>query len=265
VRRDVKVPDEVPPTALPGLHLPFHVQRRLGLLSHLSTESVSELAHAHLPAWLRGTEAERSWPVDLAVAAAILLQLALPRRLSLPPRELLPLLESVLLVILVLANPVRIKREKALLRVASNALVGLITLANGVSAALLADRIVRGHAGQDATALLVSGGCIYLTNVLAFSLWYWEHDRGGPFARTAARRHHPDFLFPQMASPELASHEWEPQYVDYLYLSFTNATAFSPTDTLPMSRWAKMLMAAQSIVSLVTVALVVARAVNILK
>jgi hypothetical protein len=222
------VPDEVPPTALPGLHLPFHVQRRLGLLSHLSTESVSELAHAHLPAWLRGTEAERSWPVDLAVAAAILLQLALPRRLSLPPRE-------------------------------------LITLANGVSAALLADRIVRGHAGQDATALLVSGGCIYLTNVLAFSLWYWEHDRGGPFARTAARRHHPDFLFPQMASPELASHEWEPQYVDYLYLSFTNATAFSPTDTLPMSRWAKMLMAAQSIVSLVTVALVVARAVNILK
>ncbi|HEY1971012.1 MAG TPA: hypothetical protein VGH89_23865, partial [Pseudonocardia sp.] len=84
-------------------------------------------------------------------------------------------------------------------------------------------------------------------------------------ARAHARRRNPDFMFAQMQSPELADPNWEPAFVDYLYLSFTNATAFSPTDVLPLSRWAKMTMLAQSLVSLVTVALVIARAVNILK
>jgi hypothetical protein len=99
---------------------------------------------------------------------------------------------------------------------------------------------------------------------VAFALWYWEFDRGGPFARAAGERPHPDFLFPQMATPEVTHPDWEPYFVDYLYVSFTNATAFSPTDTMPMSRWAKGLMAVQSAVALSTVALVVARAVNIL-
>jgi uncharacterized membrane protein len=257
------------PTATPnehGIHLPFHLRSKLGLLSHLSAHDVNELAHDHLPAWLRPTQAERCWPIHVAVIAAIVLQLVLPAKLSLPPRALLPALEMVLLAVLMVANPVRLTRERALMRVASNALVALMTLANGASAVLLADRIINSRAGtNDPIALLVSGGSIYLTNVIAFALWYWEHDRGGPFARTAARRPHPDFLFPQMASPELAPPDWEPRFADYLYLSFTNATAFSPTDTLPLSRWAKMLMAAQSAVSLTTVALVVARAVNILK
>jgi uncharacterized membrane protein len=93
---------------------------------------------------------------------------------------------------------------------------------------------------------------------------YWELDRGGPAARAAAVRTHPDFLFAQMQNPELADPEWEPQFVDYLYLSFTNATAFSPTDVLPLSRWAKLTMMVQSAVALVVVALVVARAVNVL-
>jgi uncharacterized membrane protein len=111
----------------------------------------------------------------------------------------------------------------------------------------------------------VTGGAIWLTNIIVFALWYWEFDRGGPVARANGDRMYPDFLFAQMTSPQLAPPDWEPAFSDYLYLSFTNAAAFSPTDVLPLSRWAKMGMTAQAIVSVVTVALVVARAVNILK
>jgi len=112
--------------------------------------------------------------------------------------------------------------------------------------------------------LLLTGGAIWLTNVIAFGVWYWELDRGGPAARAHATRQHPDFLFAQMQTPELAPDDWEPAFVDYLYVSFTNAAAFSPTDVLPLSRWAKLTMLVQSAVSLSTVALVVARAVNTL-
>ena len=98
-----------------------------------------------------------------------------------------------------------------------------------------------------------------------FGLWYWELDRGGPAARAEARRRYPDFMFPQMANPDLAPPDWTARFFDYLWLSYTNATAFSPTDVMPLSRWAKQLMLLQSAVSLSTVALVVARAVNILR
>ena len=90
---------------------------------------------------------------------------------------------------------------------------------------------------SDATTLLVTGGAIWVTNVIAFALWYWEFDRGGPVARALAIKPYPDFEFPQMTSPELAPPSWEPMFGDYFYLSFTNATAFSPTDVLPLSRW----------------------------
>jgi hypothetical protein len=96
-------------------------------------------------------------------------------------------------------------------------------------------------------------------------LWYWEFDRGGPFARRDARRPEPDFLFPQMSNPTITHADWEPLFLDYLYVSITNALAFSPTDTMPLSRWAKMLMAVQSAVALITIGLVIARAVNVLK
>lgn len=247
------------------VELPFHLRRRFGLLSDAGAAEVHSLAHLHVPAWLRPSVGERSWPAGLAVAVAIALQFILPRRLSLPPRELLPSLEAALLVMLTVANPGRLIRERSSLRAASTALIALITLANAGSAALLAQRLLSGHAGQTAGPLLLSGGSIYLTNVIAFGLWYWEHDRGGPFARAEARNPYPDFLFPQMATPDIARTDWEPHFLDYFYVSFTNATAFSPTDTMPLSRWAKTLMLTQSLVSLVTVALVVARAVNILK
>jgi uncharacterized membrane protein len=112
---------------------------------------------------------------------------------------------------------------------------------------------------------LLSGATIWLTNIVIFALWFWEFDRGGPGSRAQARVRYPDFLFPQMQDQQMAQVHWHPNFFDYLYISFTNASAFSPTDVLPLTRWAKMLMLFQSITSLLTVGLVVARAVNILQ
>jgi uncharacterized membrane protein len=174
-------------------------------------------------------------------------------------------LESAVLVVLIVANPTRFTRESRPLRMASLALTAILSLANAWSAALLVTGLIGGREGEDAAALLSTGAAIWLTNIIAFALWYWQLDRGGPAARTHARRQLPDFQFVQMQSPELGHPDWEPGFVDYLYLSFTNATAFSPTDTMPLSRWAKLTMLVQSLVSLATIGLVIARAVNILK
>jgi uncharacterized membrane protein len=144
-------------------------------------------------------------------------------------------------------------------------LAGAITLDNLVSAFVLDYGIVTGRTSNDAIGLLSAGAAIYLTNIIVFGIWYWELDRGGPFNRAAGTGPHPDFLFPQMGLPEISPEHWEPRFLDYLYTSFTNAMAFSPTDTMPLSRWAKSLMALQSAIALSTTALVLARAVNILK
>jgi hypothetical protein len=219
----------------------------------------------HCPAWLRPTAGENRWPVAGCIFVAILLQLALPDRLSLLNRWLLPSLELALLIALVVAVPKRFHKQSRPLRAASLTLSGLLTVANGWSAALLVVGLVAGTEGDDAGPLLSTGVAIWLTNVIAFGLWYWQFDRGGPAARAHAVKTLPDFQFAQMQTPDIAHPDWEPAFVDYLYLSFTNATAFSPTDVLPLSRWAKLMMLVQSLVSLVTVALVIARAVNILK
>jgi len=232
---------------------------------HPITGPAARLAHVHVPAWLRPTKGESRWPVVAAIVVAIALQIALPDQLVLQSRWLLPSLELALLIALIVANPRRFDRESRAQRTASLTLTGLLSLANAWSATLLVLGLVHGREGQDAAPLLASGAAIWLTNIIAFGLWYWQFDRGGPAARALARQLIPDFQFVQMQSPELAPPEWEPEFVDYLYLSFTNATAFSPTDVMPLSRWAKLTMLAQSLVSLVTVALVIARAVNILK
>jgi hypothetical protein len=219
---------------------------------------------AHLPAWLRPTRTESRWPAGVAILAAIGLQIFLRRDLAFSPNWLLPSIEFALFVALTVANPVRINRESTVLRAVGIALVAVASLATAWSAVRLIDRLI--HSGMtDAGQLLLNGGAIWLTNVIVFALWFWEVDRGGPAARANARDDYPDFLFPQMTLPDMTARDWEPNFVDYFYLSFTNATAFSPTDTLPLSRWAKLAMMAESAVSLVTVALVVARAVNILK
>lgn len=223
-------------------------------------------AGVHLPAWRRKTRGERRWPVTLSVIAAIVLQRLLPGQLALRPLPgfLLPTLEGALLVGLAIANPVRIERRSRFVRMASIGLIFLITTANAASAVLLVRAILHGTAGDTAGPLLASGAAIWATNVIAFALWYWEFDRGGPVHRAHGTFEHPDLLFPQMTVLDLIPQDWEPQFVDYLYMSFTNATAFSPTDVMPMARWAKLAMLVQSAVSLAVAVLVIARAVNIL-
>jgi len=138
-----------------------------------------------------------------------------------------------------------------------------VTLANIINLGLLLTELLKGHV-QNGRELVVSSVAIWLTNAIAFGLWYWELDRGGPYERHQPSHREPDFLFPQMATPGAGRPDWAPSFVDYLYVSLTNATAFSPTDTMPLSPLAKLLMATQSVASLVTVAVVAARAVNIL-
>ena len=221
---------------------------------------------APMPAWKRPTEGEARWQATVAVVVAIALQFPLPGKLTLVhPVWLLPALEGLLLVALVTANPRRLNRESRAIRMLSLILVAVLSLANAFSVARLAVGLVHGTEGENAGPLLITGGAIWLTNVIIFGLWYWEFDRGGPVARADATRTYPDFQFVQMTSPQLAPPSWEPMFGDYLYLSFTNAAAFSPTDVMPLTRWAKTAMTVQSAVSIVTVALVVARAVNILK
>ena len=244
------------------------LQEQLRQLEHATRPELgtvrSELRHPE-PAWRRVTPGERRLPVAIAVVVAIALQTLLPDNLVIHPPWLLPALEGALGVGLIAANPVRISRTSTTLRAASVTLIVLISLANAWSTVLLIRGLLNGTEGENASALLGRGASIYITNIIVFSLWYWEWDRGGPVARATAPRPYTDFLFPQMISPNLVSPDWESTYVDYLYLSFTNATAFSPTDVMPLSRWSKMLMLVQAAVALLTVALVIARAVNIFK
>jgi len=138
-----------------------------------------------------------------------------------------------------------------------------------VAAALWATVILISHlvAGdkltEDGARLLASGGLVWLGNILAFGLLYWVLDSGGPRMRLRAGHPYPDFIFPQMQAPELAPPDWRPIFVDYLYLGFCTSTAFSPTDVIPLARWAKLAMAVQSAVSLAVIGLVIARAVNV--
>ncbi len=245
------------------------LHKRLGELERLvapASRAAPDGGQKAIPAWKRVTQGEPRWQVAIATAVAISLQFPLPGRLVLlQPNWLLPALQALLFAGLVLVNPHRINRESRVIRALSLTLAGILSLANAWSAGRLVAGLVRGTEGITAGPLLVSGGAIWLTNVIVFALWYWEFDRGGPVARANAARVYPDFQFVQMANPELAPPHWEPAFGDYLYLSFTNAAAFSPTDVMPLSRWAKTAMLLQSAVSIVTVVLVLARAVNILK
>ncbi|WP_338771804.1 hypothetical protein V7968_11285 [Nocardia vulneris] len=218
-----------------------------------------------IPAWQRRTARESRVAMSVAVLAMIGLQLALPDRFLPAPGWLLPALEGLLVVVLAVADPLRRDREENWLRWGGLILVGLLALATAYSAYHLVMGLIDGTLSDDPARLLGSGAAIWLTNVVVFGLGYWEFDRGGPGARANARKPLPDFLFVQMQNPELTDPEWEPQFMDYLYLSFTNATAFSPTDVMPMTRWAKAMMMAQSGISLVLAALVIARAVNVLR
>jgi uncharacterized membrane protein len=205
---------------------------------------------------------DQFWPAQLTVLAAIVLYVALPDKLTLGPTWLLPALEGVLLVALVVASPRPDMRYMPRRRNLAIALIGLVSAANLVSLLLLVHYLLKGgKAGGH--PLILSGVVLWATNVLIFSLWYWELDRGGP-AQRKTEPGEPDFLFPQMTDDSWTPKNWQPVFVDYMYVSLTNATAFSPTDTMPLTPRAKVLMGVQSLASLLTIGLVVARAVNIL-
>jgi hypothetical protein len=203
------------------------------------------------------------WPAQLAVALAIGLNFALSDRVTIGPTWLLPSVEAVLLAVLVVVAPARANRHSAGVRRFALAVIALVSLTNVASLTMLVHYLLQGgHAGG--RALIYSGVVLWATNVLLTSVWYWELDRGGPVTRFMESETLPDFQFPQMENPQFAPEGWRPGFMDYFYVSLTNATAFSPTDTMPLTLTAKSVMGMQAVAALLTVGLVIARAVNIL-
>ena len=203
------------------------------------------------------------WPAQLAVGLAIVLNLSLASQVTIGPRWLLPGVEGILLVALVVIAPSRATVHRVGERRFALAVIGLVSLVNIVLLGRLIDELINGST-VGGRSLILSGAVLWVTNVLLFAVWYWEMDRGGPVARYENASALVDFQFPQMDSPDLAPEGWRPGFLDYLYVSLTNSTAFSPTDTMPLTHTAKIVMAIQSVTALLTVGLVIARAVNIL-
>ena len=211
---------------------------------------------------------EPRWPIVASlgffVVVSIVLRIAVPERSSLGPVWLVPSVEIGLLLVLLAADPARVSGHRRWLRRLAIALVSLLACAALASTVeLIADLVEGAKVTDSASSLLASGAVIWLGNVLVFSLFYWLLDSGGPLARYRGEHPYPDFAFTQHMSPELSPPGWRTQYADYLILALTTSTAFSPTDVMPMARWAKLTMSLQSLISLTVVGLVIARAVNV--
>jgi hypothetical protein len=209
---------------------------------------------------------ESRWPPAAALVVyigfTIALRLWLPGESAVRLPWLVPSLEVALLVALVAGDPARLARRTPWVRRIAVSIVVVLVAAALWATALLVYDLIRGHGvSQDATKLLASGALVWIGNNLAFGMLYWLMDSGGPIAR--GRTATPvDFAFTQHMSPELAPPGWRPVFLDYLHLGFTNATAFSPTDVMPLTLRAKYVMVLQSTVALALFGLVVARAVN---
>lgn len=232
-------------------------------------ERAAEHAEQRLPLWLQPGDPENRWPVLLALIAAIVFQLLIPKPYTVVPRWPLISLELALVLVLLVINPVRLSRSTTTGKYVSWVLLAAITVDNTLSAFHLDRQILTGGTSgisNNPAVLLGSGAAIFVTNIIVFGVWFWELDRGGPFARVAGENPYPDFMFPQMSGvpSQVARPDWRPTFVDYLYVSITNVMAFSPTDTMPLSRRAKLLMTVQATVAVSTLVLVVARAVNVL-
>jgi hypothetical protein len=210
---------------------------------------------------------ERRWPMAAAVLLAGVLRLFLPTQLRIDDaRPVALVVLAVLMVALIAGDPGRIDRQATWLRVLTGVLIGLITFVNAGSSIRLVYAIIKTEPfTNDPNILLVSGGVIWLTNIIAFGLWYWDLDRGGAAARALGTGTLPGFVFPEMSNPEFVRDGWYPSFVDYLHLSYSTSMAFSPTDVSAIKPWAKLMMMAEETISVVVGILVVARAVNILK
>lgn len=212
----------------------------------------------------RLAKTEPYWHVHLAVLVAIALQLGLDDKLTVGPKYVIAGFE----ILLVVALAITVRRSHRVIlhvrRVMAITLIALISAANVASLVLVINDLfsTKQISGRE---LIISGLAIYLTNIIIFGLWYWELDSGGSQEQSIDTSPI-DFLFPQMTAKDNISSldNWNPTFADYLYVSITNASAFSPTDTMPLTHRAKALMGLQSTVSLITIALVAARAVNIL-
>ena len=232
-----------------------------------------ELRAIHTHAW-------DFWLARGSVALIAILQLFMVNRLGLGPRWLAPTFEIALLIPLSVATAWtqttvrsareehhwrRVARQRRWIRTSALLLTAFVTAINAASLVSLVDALLAHSATKTGQTLLIDAVNIWITNVIVFALWYWDMDRGGPASRGLTDPGQCDFLFPQMAlRTEPQPETWSPGFVDYVYVAFTNASAFSPTDTMPLTERAKLLMMAQSAISLLTLALVAARAVNIL-
>jgi hypothetical protein len=211
------------------------------------------------------------WPAQLCVLGAILLQVRLPGKLTVGPTWLLPSLEGALLIGLAATTPRgRVDEDHHLRRQVAIGLTALVNVANAISLYLLAHELLHRRRPVNGHALILSGVAIWLTNLLIFALWYWQLDRGGPANRLrhpdpTTSEGHPDFVFPEMdGGAPYTPASWTPGFLDYLSIAATTATAFSPTDTMPNSQRAKVLMNIQGLISLITLGLIISRAVNVL-
>jgi hypothetical protein len=223
---------------------------------------------------IREEEFESRWEAGPAIVLVIALQLLLAivsqtqhwRLWNLPWWVwLIPIVpEIVLLLLLAWERPRRMLEQSGHRRTAALAQLGLISLTNALLLVAVLGSLIQGTEKSGAQ-LLTKAMIVWGSNVITFGLWFWEFDSGGPVRRLRPDPPLPDFEFPQLDNPDLAPPGWRPHFVDYLYVSFTNSIAFSPTDTLPLSRWAKLLMLSESAISSVTVLLVAARAGNIFK
>lgn len=204
------------------------------------------------------------WHVQIAMVVAIVLQLSLPDRYSVGSHYGIALIELLLIILLSLTTPKEKIFRSLARRVNVILLIGVTSLANVYALSKVAHLLLSKASVANGRDLVFAALNIYLTNIIIIGLWYWEMDGGGPGRRREIKKHEHDFLFPQNQNESYMHPKWQPTFIDYLYVSSTNAMAFSPTDTMPLTRRAKLLMLAQAAVSLITIALVAARAVNVL-
>jgi hypothetical protein len=231
----------------------------------MSLESAPQQRWPHLPHTRRPLA--RHWPALSALLGIGVIYAIVSEQLSLGPRWLL------LGLIIVLVIPLGFALRHGLFRLTrmiAFVMLGLVTIAEVLSTSALVLALtgtslrISQLPHETALGLLRDAALIWLVNILTFSLWYWELDSGGPGRRHREGYHSHDFIFPQLTFDQPAGAPWCPHYVDYLFLAFNTSTAFSPTDTLVLSRRAKLLLMTQSLISLMVLAIIAARAINTL-
>jgi hypothetical protein len=204
-------------------------------------------------------------PVVITVLVAMTLPFLMPHQFTPGPVVILPIVEGILLVAMAVTDPGRIDRRSRTVRAVRLALTAVLGIgAVFATVRLVIDIVSQGPGTNSAKTLLVGGAVVWTYLVIACGFLFWELDSGGPGERAHATPRSPDLLFPQHVAPQAAPPGWRPTFLDYLYVGLTGALAFSPTDTMPLSHWAKATMGVESVASLVILGLVVARAVNIL-